>query len=66
MDLECRGGMLSAGLEVISSKPDLLIEHGKLVEGHVGTRSERDGIVGRKSQAAFRVCGVCGAGWSAS
>ena len=44
-----RGGMLSAGLEVISSKPDPLIEHGKLVEGHVGTRSERDGIVGRQS-----------------
>ena len=36
-----RVGMLSAGLEMISSKPDALIENGKLVEGHVGTRSER-------------------------
>ena len=27
--------MLSAGLEMISSKPDALVENGKLVEGHV-------------------------------
>ena len=31
------GVMLSAGLEMISSKPDSLIEHGELVEGHVET-----------------------------
>ena len=49
--LRC-GGMLSAGLEVLSSKPDSLIEHRKLAEGHVRTRSERDGNIGRKSQAA--------------
>ena len=61
-----RGGMLSAGLEMVSSKPDSLILHGKLVEGHVGIRSERDGIVGRKPQAAVGVCGVYGAGWRAT
>ena len=61
----CRGGMLSAGLKMISSKPDSLIELGKFLEGHVGTRSERDEIVGKKSQAVG-VRGVYDTGWSAS
>ena len=60
-----RVGMLSASLEMISSKPDSLIEHGEFVEGHVGTRSERDEIVRKRSQAVG-VRGVYDAGWSAS
>ena len=40
-----RVGILSADLEMIRSKPDVLVEDGKLVDGPVGTRSERNGAV---------------------
>ena len=52
------GGMLSAGLEVLSSKPDSLIDHWKLAERHVNTMSERYVNVVEDITGGFRGCGA--------